>query len=218
MAKQVESLFLNLGPDLGPDLGPKLEPTPEDDSALSPHHTTGILPSQALRGLVGEGVIASAEALAPGQIQPASLDLRLGGVAYRVRASYLPGSSHTVRQKIEAIGMHEVDLSGGAVLERGAVFIVPLQEELRLKKGLSGVANPKSSTGRLDIFTRLITDYATQFDRVTATRRSRSSAGIDRGDDFIDRSHTHLVLLPEFSIKIEVMPIADEMGFFSDDV
>ncbi|MCH8183618.1 MAG: 2'-deoxycytidine 5'-triphosphate deaminase [Proteobacteria bacterium] len=164
MAKQVESLFLNLGPDLGP----KLEPTPEDDSALSPHHTTGILPSQALRGLVGEGVIASAEALAPGQIQPASLDLRLGDVAYRVRASYLPGSSHTVRQKIEAIGMHEVDLSGGAVLERGAVFIVPLQEELRLKKGLSGVANPKSSTGRLDIFTRLITDYATQFDRVTA--------------------------------------------------
>ena len=77
MAKQVESLFLNLGPDLGP----KLEPTPEDDSALSPHHTTGILPSQALRGLVGEGVIASAEALAPGQLQPASLDLRLGDVA-----------------------------------------------------------------------------------------------------------------------------------------
>ena len=160
MARQVESLF--------PELGPTSEPTLEDEAALRPHHTTGILPSQALRDLVGEGVIASAEALAPGQIQPASLDLRLGGVAYRVRASCLPGSGHTVRQKIEAIGMHEVDLSSGAVLERGAVFIVPLLEELRLKKGFSGIANPKSSTGRLDIFTRLITDYATQFDRVAA--------------------------------------------------
>lgn len=133
---------------------------------MSPHHTTGILPSQAIRDLIAEGVISAAEPVAPEQIQPASLDLRLGAIAYRVRASCLPGETHTVRQKIEAIGMHEVDLSSGAVLERGAVYIVPLLEELRLKKGFSGVANPKSSTGRLDVFTRLITDYATQFDRV----------------------------------------------------
>ena len=150
MAKHVESLF----------------PPPEDGTGSRAHHTTGILPSQAIRDLIGEGVIAAAEPIAQDQIQPASLDLRLGPVAYRVRASCLPGAGHTVRQKVETVGMHEVDLTKGAVLERGGVYIVPLLEELRLKKGLSGVANPKSSTGRLDVFTRLITDYATRFDRV----------------------------------------------------
>ena len=102
------------------------------------------------------------------QLQPASIDLRLSERAYRVRASFLPGAASTVGDKIDAYQMHAVDLSQGAVLERGCVYIVPLMERLNLPARLTGMANPKSSTGRLDIFTRLITDYATAFDRVEA--------------------------------------------------
>jgi dCTP deaminase len=94
------------------------------------------------------------------------MDLRLGSTAYRVRASFLPGRNLKVKEKIAALGMHEVDLTEGAVLERGCVYIAPLMESLRLSKRDSGVANPKSSTGRLDLFTRLITDHGAEFDRV----------------------------------------------------
>ena len=140
---------------------------PADMEALTaPQHSTGLLPSQAIRELIRERGILSAETIGEDQIQPASLDLRLGGPAYRVRASFLPGPEATVREKIEALGMHEIDLSGGAVLEKGCVYIVPLMEGLRLGKRVYGVANPKSSTGRLDLFTRLITDHAIEFDRV----------------------------------------------------
>ncbi len=129
-------------------------------------HTTGLLPCQSIRELVRNGDILGAEPIAEAQIQPASLDLRLGPVAYRVRASFLPGAGATVREKIDALAMHEVDLSRGAVLERGCVYVVPLIESLRLRKRHFGIANPKSSTGRLDVFTRLITDYAVEFERV----------------------------------------------------
>ncbi len=128
---------------------------------------TGILPSQDLKLLVNlTKEIIALEPILDNQFQPASLDLRLGPVAYRVRASFLPGKNSTVKQKLEELSMHEMDISKGGVLERGCVYIIPLLEGLELKHRMSAMGNPKSSTGRLDIFTRLITDYGTEFDRV----------------------------------------------------
>src|SRR5256712_4489189 len=130
-------------------------------------HSTGILPSQELEYLVkATREIVAVEAIHEDQYQPASLDLRLGPVAYRVRASFLPGKNATVKQSLEDLAMHETDIGNGAGLERGCVYIVPLLEGLSLRSRMSALGNPKSSTGRLDIFTRLITDYGTEFDRV----------------------------------------------------
>ena len=112
------------------------------------------------------GILPAAE-FAPDQIQPASLDLRLGDVAYRVRASFLPGSS-TVAKRIDDLKLHEVALGDGAVLETGCVYIVPLLESLALPGEISAAANPKSSTGRLDVFTRVIADEIRGFDRIAA--------------------------------------------------
>ena len=128
--------------------------------------STGILPSQEIRAMVRCGEIAAADPIGEDQIQPASLDLRLGPVAYRVRAGFLPGAGATVMDRVAAYSMHQVDLQAGAVLERGCVYIVPLMESVSLRSRVSGTANPKSSIGRLDIFTRLITDGATVFDQV----------------------------------------------------
>ena len=114
--------------------------------------------------------MAADEPIPTAQIQPASLDLRLGPTAYRVRASFLPGRE-SVSAKIARLGMHEIDLVPGAVLERGCVYIVPLMERLALAPDVAAHANPKSSTGRLDIFTRLIADEAHEFDRVQAGYR-----------------------------------------------
>ena len=129
---------------------------------------TGILPAQSLEHLVRvtREIISLDDPIREDQFQPASLDLRLGPVAYRVRASFLPGKGSTVRQKLDELAMHEMDITNGAVLERGCVYIVPLQESLAMKRRTSARCNPKSSTGRLDIFTRLITDYGTEFDTV----------------------------------------------------
>jgi len=127
---------------------------------------TGILPSQAIRALIAAGEIKGAPEIAPEQIQPASLDLRLGKVAYRIRASFLPGPNATVRDKLEALKFHEIDLTKGAVLEAGCVYLVPLIEQLKLRSTIAGFANPKSSTGRLDVFTRLIADNQDSFDAV----------------------------------------------------
>ena len=128
----------------------------------------GILPSQTLRGAMGEGWIASAHPLEANQVQPASLDLRLGEVAYRVRASFLAGPGRTVEDRLEAMSMHTLDLTKGAVLEKDCVYIVPLLERLELPRLIAGIANPKSSTGRLDVFARLITDKGQAFDRIPA--------------------------------------------------
>ncbi|HWY63919.1 MAG TPA: 2'-deoxycytidine 5'-triphosphate deaminase [Rhizomicrobium sp.] len=129
--------------------------------------STGILPSHVLTRLLEQGrEITAAEPFAKGQIQPASLDLRLGPVAYRVRASFLPGPQATVEEKLKTVFMHEIDLREGAVLEAGCVYIVPLLERAEFSARISGGANPKSSTGRIDVFTRLITDYAPSFDRI----------------------------------------------------
>lgn len=129
--------------------------------------STGILPGHIIHRLIMSGRELVMDApLAERQIQPASIDLRLGPVAYRVRASFLPGAQSTVREKLETVKLHEIDLTAGAVLETGCVYIVPLIERAEFSKRISGVANPKSSTGRIDVFTRLITDFATGFDRV----------------------------------------------------
>ncbi|WP_226886903.1 2'-deoxycytidine 5'-triphosphate deaminase [Nisaea nitritireducens] len=128
--------------------------------------TTGILPSQTIREMIRDGQIASDTPVIDGQIQPSSIDLRLGDEAYRVRASFLPGRNATVDDRLNSLAMHRIDLREGAVLEKGCVYIVRLQESVSLPAKVSGTANPKSSTGRLDIFTRLITDYGTEFESV----------------------------------------------------
>jgi dCTP deaminase len=131
----------------------------------------GILPDRMIAELAQAGAIVTARAFQPDQIQPASLDLRLGNIAYRVRASFLPGPHGSVGRRIADLKLHEIVLSRGAVLETGCVYIVPLQESLALPPDISASANPKSSTGRLDLFTRVIADSMRGFDRVEAGYR-----------------------------------------------
>ena len=127
---------------------------------------TGIFPSQSLRALIDAGTVSASQPITPDLIQPASIDLRLGDHAWRVQASFLPGPDATVEEKVRAFEMHRVDLTDGAVLEKGCVYIVPLMESLDLPEDISAFANPKSSTGRLDIFTRVISDQGTRFDLI----------------------------------------------------
>tara|TARA_B100000579_G_C22823192_1_gene851684 strand:+ start:125 stop:1267 length:1143 start_codon:yes stop_codon:yes gene_type:complete len=126
----------------------------------------GILPSQFIEELIKKNFIFSNENINKDLIQPASMDLRLGFKAWRVPASFLPGKNNTVEEKLSELSMHEFSLSGGAVLECGCVYIVKLLEGLNLPQNLSGMANPKSSTGRLDVFTRLIVDRTQEFESV----------------------------------------------------
>ncbi len=128
----------------------------------------GILPCQAIEALLQAAAITAETPLATGQVQPASLDLRLGRRCWRVRASFLPGPGRTVAQRLQAVAMHELDLERGAVLERGCVYIAEIQERLALPSGVAGRGNPKSSTGRLDIFVRLLTDEGRAFDNVAS--------------------------------------------------
>jgi len=128
----------------------------------------GILPQQAIKSLIELGAVSAQPKILDGQIQPASLDLRLGTKAYRLRASFLPGEDRTVSDCLADIQMHEIDMSAGAVLETGCVYLVPLMEALDLPDTLSAAANPKSSTGRLDVFTRVICDGATAFETIPA--------------------------------------------------
>jgi len=129
---------------------------------------TGILPDEHIAALFSKGALASARSLDADQIQPASLDLRLSEKAYRVRASFLPGPDSLVADKLDRLKLHEIDLTQGAVLETGCVYIVPLLETLALPADVSASANPKSSTGRLDIFTRVMTDRGGEFDKIAA--------------------------------------------------
>ncbi|CAI2936192.1 2'-deoxycytidine 5'-triphosphate deaminase [Aminobacter niigataensis] len=128
---------------------------------------SGILPDQDIAALFASGAL-KAPPLDADQIQPASLDLRLGAKAFRVRASFLPGPNSLVSAKLDRLKLHEIDLSDGAVLETGCVYIVPLLESLALPAEISASANPKSSTGRLDIFTRVMTDRGQEFDKIPA--------------------------------------------------
>ena len=126
----------------------------------------GILPCQSIDELIARGAITSDSPFDADQVQPASLDLRLGARAWRVRASFLPGRGRTVAERIAQVAMHELDLTRGAVLERGCVYIAELQERLALPSGVSARANPKSSTGRVDVFVRLLSDAGPAFDDV----------------------------------------------------
>jgi dCTP deaminase len=142
------------------------QPFPE--IGAEPDLVSGILPAQLIKAAIERGDIRAEGGVDDAQIQPASLDLRLGAVAYRVPASFLPGPSMTVEQKLSQLTIDKMSLDSdeGAVLERGCVYLVPLQEGLRLGRRSSASANPKSSTGRLDIFARVITDNATEFDSI----------------------------------------------------
>jgi len=133
----------------------------------------GILPAEQIAGLFAAGAIAAPRPPDHDQIQPASLDLRLGEVAHRMRASFLPGPTLTVRERLETLALHELPLKDGAVLEPGSVYLVPLMESLALPDDIAAATNPKSSTGRLDIFTRVITDRAREFDTVPAGYRGQ---------------------------------------------
>ncbi|PLX37524.1 MAG: 2'-deoxycytidine 5'-triphosphate deaminase [Hyphomicrobiales bacterium] len=130
--------------------------------------TSGILPAQMIADLHRDDALRIDVPFASDQIQPASLDLRLGNEAYRVRASFLPGPGTPVSEKLARLKLHTIPLTEGAVLETGCVYIVPLQESLALPNDIAATANPKSSTGRLDVFTRVITDNGVEFDTVPA--------------------------------------------------
>lgn len=126
----------------------------------------GILPCQSIEALIADGAIASETEWAGDQVQPSSLDLRLGEKAWRVRASFLPGAGQGVKQRLDRVAMHELDLTVGAVFEKGCVYIAEVQERLALPAGVSARANPKSSTGRVDVFVRLLTETGGTFDDV----------------------------------------------------
>jgi dCTP deaminase len=140
------------------------EPPPTNIVSL---RNTGILPAQQLQAMIdGRDIVGLPEPISQDQIQPASLDLRLGSQAFRVRASFLPGPGSTVMERVERLEGSPIDLSEGAVLERGVVYVAKLMENVALSSEIEGAANPKSSTGRLDVLVRLITDRATAFDRI----------------------------------------------------
>ena len=133
----------------------------------APH--AGILPSQEIRQLIATGIVKLEHAAAPDQVQPASIDLRLGNRAWRVRASFLPGEGTSVAEKVKSLSLHNFEFGPeGKVLEVGCVYLIPLLESLNLPADISALANPKSSTGRLDVFTRVIADGVTAFDKIPA--------------------------------------------------
>lgn len=126
----------------------------------------GVLADHQISAMIHAGQISATEPVMADQIQPASLDLRLGETAYRVRASFLAGPKRRVTERLDEFTMHKIDLRHGAVLEKGCVYVVPLLESLALPVGMSAAASAKSSIGRLDLLTRIITDRGTEFDRV----------------------------------------------------
>jgi dCTP deaminase len=128
--------------------------------------------------MIRRRMIRGIEDIVADQIQPASLDLRLGRYAHRVRASFLPGKARTVEDQLRELSLHEISLTDGAILERGCVYVVELLEYLALPPSVSAIANPKSSSGRLDVFTRLITDRSEIFDTVESGYTGRLYAEI----------------------------------------
>src|SRR5947209_8745021 len=167
--------------------------------------------------LVRDGAILRGYDLVPDQIQPASLDLRLGEVAYRVRASFLPGPDTTVAQRIDELKLHEITLGDGAVLETGCVYIVPLIESLALPDDIAAAANPKSSTGRLDVFTRVIADEPRagydvgDFWELMRSRGERSLI-LDPGEFYILASKEAVQVPPDYAA--EMVPFDPLMGEF----
>jgi dCTP deaminase len=147
-------------------------------SQSSEARTTGILPSQRLEDLVSAGHIRASSPISPTQIQASSIDLRLGSVGYEVCASFLPSVNATVEKKLQEVKLKELDFSAPVLLEKGKVYLVPLQEELLLPENYSGKANPKSSIGRLGVFTRVITDYGDAFEEIRPAYKGKLYAEI----------------------------------------
>ncbi len=136
--------------------------------------SVGVFPSQALAEAIEQEWVSSGDyRIRPEAIQPASIDLRLGDVAWALRCSFLPDVDSTVEEKMEGLAFQRIDLRDGAVLERDRPYLVPLIEELALPDDVRAKANPKSSTGRLDVFTRVITDRHHRFDDVRAGYRGK---------------------------------------------
>jgi dCTP deaminase len=132
-------------------------------------NASGVLPAQSLREAIARGWIVAGPWRVPEEsVQPASVDLRLGDHAWALRCSFLPDSRSTVEEKIRDIAFERIDLRDGATMERDRPYLVPLIEELRLPGGMRAKANPKSSTGRLDVFTRVLTDRSHRFDEIGA--------------------------------------------------
>ena len=127
---------------------------------------SGVLPSQAIEELIDQAHITARTAIRQRQVQPATLDMRLGERAWRLQASFLPGKRKPIHERIDNLAMREMDIGTPTVLEKGCVYLVELQERLRLPDGVAARTNPKSSTGRLDVFTRTITDRGEAFDRI----------------------------------------------------
>jgi dCTP deaminase len=143
-------------------------------SAAGAGTAVGVLPAQSLRAAIGDGWISSGVWRIPEEsVQPASLDLRLGEHAWALRCSFLPDSDSTVEDKVKDIAFERIDLRDGATFERDRPYLVPLIEELRLPEGVRAKANPKSSTGRLDVFTRVLTDRTHRFDEIAAGYNGR---------------------------------------------
>jgi len=156
-----------------------VEPTLFDDEALPPLASPkgraakvqdslqyGILPDHRIQGLIEAEEITSLKQIASEQIQPASIDLRLGRWAYRVRGSFLPGKKRTLKSQLPDLSLQKIDLRSGAILEKNCVYLVEIQEHVALPADIAATANPKSSTGRLDVFVRLITERTDVFDYV----------------------------------------------------
>jgi dCTP deaminase len=148
--------------------------TPLDASAAGARPAAGVLPAQRLREAIAqEWITAGAWRIPTESVQPASIDLRLGERAWVLRCSFLPDSDSTVEQKVEDLAFEEIDLRDGATLERDRPYLVPLIEELHLPEQIRAKTNPKSSTGRLDVFTRVLTDRSHRFDEIAAGYRGK---------------------------------------------
>ncbi len=181
------------------------------DSLFPMRHTSGegILPSQELRAFVADGIISATE-LGEDQIQPSSIDLRLSHEAYEVAASFLPGTNTTLLAKAAANGMlrRKIDISGPTLLYPGLIYVIPIEENLDLPPDVFGIANPKSTTGRLDIFTRLITDIGDEFERV---RRGYS------GKLFIEVVSQTFPILVQAGMRLNQLRLARGRHIFAGD-
>ncbi len=168
----------------------------------------GVLPSQMLRALIARGVVSGTPAITADQVQPASIDLRLGKTAVRMRASFLPGKGRTVAERLPEFEMHRIDLSDGMVLEKGCVYVVELMEKLDLPAGFHAITNAKSSTGRLDLLVRVITDEGEEFDRVAPGYR---------GPLFAEICPMSFSVLVRPGMRLNQIRVRQGQGILSDD-